>query len=181
MLKVGAVLLLLIASTHTSPQISDFKHIKELVTQWAPLIWMSPDENHYPASVDDFLQNVHLADQNGKLIMLSINETHFPQINTKSLFLVTTHNLDGLRKSSSSFLNGHNPKIHSVPTYVVITPCTPNISFRSSDANTIQNDMRTLYRKTEPKLFFSVTYWTFYPYNQGKKICFIGVSADAKQ
>ncbi|RZC41791.1 vacuolar protein sorting-associated protein 62, partial [Asbolus verrucosus] len=148
---------------------------KQLVTQWAPLIWISPEEKHFPTNVETFLRNVQVSDETGKLVISSINETHFPQFDSKSLFLVTKHSLESLRDEQSSFLYGHNPRQHSVPIYAMISPCTPYTSFRSSDFNSLRNDINALYGKTEPnRLFFSVTYWAFYPYNQGKKICFIG-------
>ncbi|XP_063912172.1 uncharacterized protein LOC135129018 isoform X2 [Zophobas morio] len=141
-----------------------FKTIKQLVIQWAPLVWISPEEKYYPSSINHFLKNVQLVNENGKTIMLPINGTDIPQYNTKSLQLVTTCDLDSLIKSGNSFLNGHIPKMYSVPTYAIISPCSPNSSFRAN----------ILYKKTNPNLYFSVSYWTFYPFNKGKDICFLG-------
>ncbi|KAJ3667000.1 hypothetical protein Zmor_002411 [Zophobas morio] len=164
MVTVGVVLFLLLAFGLTTLQANDADLIKQLVIQWAPLVWISPEEKYYPSSINHFLKNVQLVNENGKTIMLPINGTDIPQYNTKSLQLVTTCDLDSLIKSGNSFLNGHIPKMYSVPTYAIISPCSPNSSFRAN----------ILYKKTNPNLYFSVSYWTFYPFNKGKDICFLG-------
>ncbi|EEZ97860.1 uncharacterized protein LOC658779 [Tribolium castaneum] len=155
MLGVGAVLIFLLAFGRSQRQIGDYEQIKQLVTQWAPLIWMSPHEKYYPSSVETFFENVYLANQNEKLIMPAVSKEHFPMLNTKSLFLVTTHSVEYLKSDKLTSLHGHNPKLHPVPTYAVVSTCTNKPNH---------------YKKPS----FTVTYWAFYPYNQGKKICFIG-------
>lgn len=147
---------------------------------------MSPDEKYYPTSVDNFFKNVYLANQGEKLIMSAISKENFPIIDTKSLFLVTTHSIgkssfkknkklifscfsEYLKSDTLTTLHGHNPKLHPVPIYAVISACNNKINFSS------HNTHNSLFKKQpSSSLFFTVTYWAFYPYNQGKKICFLG-------
>ncbi|XP_063912173.1 uncharacterized protein LOC135129018 isoform X3 [Zophobas morio] len=93
MVTVGVVLFLLLAFGLTTLQANDADLIKQLVIQWAPLVWISPEEKYYPSSINHFLKNVQLVNENGKTIMLPINGTDIPQYNTKSLQLVTTCDL----------------------------------------------------------------------------------------
>lgn len=54
-------LLLLVAITHYPRHVSTFEldAVKQLVTEWSPLVWLAPGEQFMPGDVDDFLKHVH--------------------------------------------------------------------------------------------------------------------------
>lgn len=59
--------------------------------------------------------------------------------------------------------------------YVLVTQCSPNKSFHSSSSKTIKNDISdALLPQSEPNYYFHVSYWLFFPYNEGKEVCFLG-------
>ncbi|XP_066138662.1 uncharacterized protein [Euwallacea fornicatus] len=141
----------------------DFGKIETLVRQWAPLIWLAPDEKFMPLDVDKFLENTHIADEKGSILTQSKHFARFLQYNSKKYFLVPNNSLEGLKLNVSSFLYGKNPKgHHSVPIYAVVNYCSAP-AFRDLTSQRID--------LVPP---FHVTYWMFYPFNEGKDACFLG-------
>ncbi|KAK4882363.1 hypothetical protein RN001_005682 [Aquatica leii] len=93
---------------------------------------------------------------------------------TEKLYLVTKKNLGNILQEEDSFLHGKNPNEHPVPVYAIVTPCTPNLSFHSTNPNTISDAINAINNNIETPPHFHVVYWIFYPYNEGKEICLIG-------
>lgn len=56
--------------------------------QWAPLIWLSPEEKFMPLSVEEFLENTNIADEQGSVVTKSKHYARFFQYNSKKYFLV---------------------------------------------------------------------------------------------
>lgn len=81
--------------------------------------------------------------------------------------------LDDLN-NKSSFVYGNNPSKYPVPLYVIIKKCPRHLSFRSSNANTISDNIQVLMGNSNSDLHFTASYWMFFPFNEGKDICFIG-------
>ncbi|KAL1516430.1 hypothetical protein ABEB36_000348 [Hypothenemus hampei] len=80
----------------------------------------------------------------------------FTFVYKKILEFVMVTKIDGLKVNFSSFLYGKNPKKQPpVPIYAVVTYC-PTTTFSETFPN------------------FYVTYWMFYPFNEGKDACFLG-------
>ncbi|KAF5301017.1 hypothetical protein FQR65_LT09000 [Abscondita terminalis] len=160
------VVLFMISCSRTEPRSS----MEELITQWAPMIWLAPDEKFLPLSVEEFLTHVNVADR-------SSSDTDFQLpfgAETEKFYLVTKRNVGGLLQEKDSFLHGKNPSEHSIPVYAVVTPCTPNLSFHSLGPNTISDAISAINNDVETPPHFHVVYWVFYPYNEGKEICLIG-------
>ncbi|KAJ8958291.1 hypothetical protein NQ318_017437 [Aromia moschata] len=164
---IGGVLyfLLLCVNVVINSQLVDITEgIDRLVKQWSPLIWLSPDEKYMPLGVEEFLSHVHVADENGKNIRLS--NSRLPSgYNSKLFYLVTKETLDSLKSDNTS---------HSVPVYAIVTHCSSYKSFHTSDKNNLKSDINAIYNKRENNFYFYVSYWTFFPYNEGKEICFLG-------
>lgn len=74
----------------------------------------------------------------------------------------------------SSFLYGKNPAEHKVSVYTLVTACSPNLSYRVTDSNSLTNTINTIYRPSELYPHFHVVFWIFYPYNEGKEVCLLG-------
>ncbi|XP_076301048.1 uncharacterized protein LOC143219098 [Lasioglossum baleicum] len=164
------------------------ERVKELVRDWAPLVWLAPGELFLPLGVPDFLDNMEPEDDH----------------------LRTRLDVEELLSNRSSFLYGQKPS-GSVPVYALINNCeVPDVMADTMNSNTlrlsrnaIQNDFgsptmiltnnlpgkawksdsksggekmvdfeKTTKRRTRSrKLRFHVTYWMFYPFSEGKAVC----------
>ncbi|XP_031338239.1 uncharacterized protein LOC116167138 isoform X2 [Photinus pyralis] len=145
---------------------------KELISQWAPVVWLAPDDKYLPLSVEEFLSHVEVAQQPTPLFDTEAQMPYGP--GSEQFYLVTRKDLGTLLNDGNSFLHGRNPTTHNIPVYTIVTPCSPNLSFHSSNANRLSDNVRALYDKLEPNPHFHVVYWMFFPYNEGKEICVIG-------
>ncbi|XP_033341958.1 uncharacterized protein LOC117229525 [Megalopta genalis] len=184
-----------------STEIVEEERVKELVRDWAPLVWLAPGELFLPLGVPDFLDNMEPDDD----------------------YLRTRVDVEELLGNRSSFLYGRKPT-ESVPVYALINNCeaadapvdaassnTVRSARRSRrkggegwapSRNSIQNDFgsptilannlpgkawrsepksggekivdfeKTTKKRTRSrKLRFHVTYWMFYPFSEGKAVC----------
>lgn len=59
-------------------------------------------------------------------------------------------------------MHGNDPSKYSVQLYVIVKKC----SLRSNHVNSMHN--------SNSDLHFTASYWIFFPFNEGKDICFIG-------
>ncbi|XP_076268014.1 uncharacterized protein LOC143201042 isoform X2 [Rhynchophorus ferrugineus] len=142
--------------------------VEALVKQWAPLVWLSEEEKFMPLSVEEFLNHMNIVNEAGKVLNHGKYLAMYYHSNFKKTYLVPKKPLDYLKGNASSFLYGRNPKIHpTVPVYAVITYCKP-ISMTDLTKNLSYSE------ESELLPSFQVTYWMFYPYNEGKEICFLG-------
>ncbi|KAI4458579.1 protein eva-1 [Holotrichia oblita] len=155
--------------------------VNSLAEKWAPLVWLASDEKYFPLSVEEFLQHVDPIEKDGRIIsgenMLPVGRT------SKSLYLIPKKGLNIL-KDNTSFLNGRNPLNASVPVYVTISDCSrsPTPPFLNSfkySWNKLGIFTKVHAKDMAPnaalkKPSFLITYWMFYPYNEGKKLCFLG-------
>ncbi|XP_017774699.1 PREDICTED: uncharacterized protein LOC108561302 [Nicrophorus vespilloides] len=151
---------------------AETERIDELVRRWAPKIYLAPNEIFFPLSIEEFLEHVYPGDDYARPVTddWSTENNHLPQgKSSKSLFLHTRKDIETLR-NQSSFLNGRDPSKHPVPLYVIVTNC--DLSSRTFFG--YSNDISTDTNITEPDLHFHVTYWLFYPYNEGKEVCYMG-------
>ncbi|KAK9743601.1 hypothetical protein QE152_g8482 [Popillia japonica] len=159
-LHVGLLLIILqITSGHYNSDI-----INSLAEKWAPLVWLAPEEKYFPLAVEEFLQHVHPTEKNGRIIspdnLLPVGRS------SKLLYLIPKKGLNIL-KDNTSFLNGRNPLHTSVPVYVTISDCS------HPGTPTFLNARNRPHASTK-RSSFVITYWMFYPYNEGKKLCFLG-------
>lgn len=146
--------------------------VEHLIRQWAPLIWLSPDEKYMPLNIEEFLSNVDLRNDKGQTLHTTVDRK-FPNIKSKSLYLVTKKPIEFLKNVTGSFLHGTNPKENSVPVYAVVTHCPSE--YYAPIGDQMRNEIGTIGNSLQNQhLFFHVTYWLFYPYNEGKEVCFIG-------
>ncbi|ATB36468.1 hypothetical protein CYFUS_001883 [Cystobacter fuscus] len=95
-------------------------------SQYAPLVWLHPEEHYFPSSVEFFLPNVH--ESGGHM--------------------VTNQSLGCDSCTDPQFLDGQRPG--QVPIYAEIINRTQN---------------------GQPTNTTDIVYWTFYPYNNGKRVC----------
>ncbi|CAH0559699.1 unnamed protein product [Brassicogethes aeneus] len=153
-------------------QFVDKQQVEYLVKKWAPLIWLSPEEKYMPLNAENFLKHVYIADEVGKY-QTNFNLESNLKNSSKSLYLVTKKSIDILKKTNQSFIFGKNPNTNHVSVYAIVTYCSPYISFHTRDKENFQNEV-DINARAEPNLNFHVTYWVFYPYNEGKEICFLG-------
>ncbi|VEN44793.1 unnamed protein product [Callosobruchus maculatus] len=158
-------LFLCLCISRCSGQSGDLAEVEALVKKWAPLVWLSPKELYLPMSVEEYLSNVNVVDSNGNQVQLPWNQD-LPKYKTKQLYLVPKTEPN----DTSSFIFGRNPNEHPVSIYAVLTYCPGP----SSSATTQKDDTNTVYDKKEGGLYFHVSYWLFYPYNEGKDVCFLG-------
>lgn len=69
--------------------------------QWAPLIWLSPNEQYFPLSVDTFLENVHLQSESG-VQAGALQDNDFLKIDAQSLFLVANKKFGNLSSENNN-------------------------------------------------------------------------------
>uniref|UniRef100_A0A6P7GDX6 Vacuolar protein sorting-associated protein TDA6 isoform X1 n=1 Tax=Diabrotica virgifera virgifera TaxID=50390 RepID=A0A6P7GDX6_DIAVI len=138
-----------------------FKQVEDLVRQWAPLVWLAPEERYFPQSVDDFLKNVYVGDGGGKRVMPYLDDK-ISRYKSTDFNLLPYRSLESLQNDTTSFIFG-NPDLNKVSVYAVVTHCAT--SLKRFENEVLDNG---------DKLYFHVTYWIFYPYNLGKDICVLG-------
>nr|XP_016932084.1 uncharacterized protein LOC108011451 isoform X2 [Drosophila suzukii] len=92
--------------------------VERLIKQWAPIVWLAPEEKFMPLGVEEFLQNVHPMDKDSSFRP----GVPFREYSTKS-HLVTNNEIQELLENDKSFLYGRNPNEKPVPIYGVVTMC----------------------------------------------------------
>ncbi|KAJ8971554.1 hypothetical protein NQ317_011518 [Molorchus minor] len=61
------------------------------------------------------------------------------------------------------------------PVYAIVTHCPPYKTFPRSEKTDLWNAINnTAYDKKENTFYLYVSYWIFFPYNEGKEVCFLG-------
>ncbi|XP_054257685.1 uncharacterized protein LOC128982752 [Macrosteles quadrilineatus] len=120
------------------------------VKQWAPKIWFDPQEKFFPLNVDSFLKEITPEEKNGQ----KYSDDSYSKLptgpNSKNYYLITKQNRDTLLKDNKSYLHGVNPTTEEVSIYAHVHTCDTNYDN------------------------FIITYWFFYPFNEGKEICTVG-------
>ncbi|XP_017070897.1 uncharacterized protein LOC108107747 [Drosophila eugracilis] len=101
---------------HISPL--DKEVVERLIKQWAPIVWLAPEEKFMPLGVEEFLQYVHPMDKDSSFRP----GVPFREYSTKS-HLVTNNEIQELLEDEKSFLYGRNPNEKPVPIYGVVTMC----------------------------------------------------------
>ncbi|XP_022913223.2 uncharacterized protein [Onthophagus taurus] len=132
--------------------------VDSTIKKWAPLIIFHPEEKFFPLSVEEYLEHVYPANSDGTPIKNDFKNDLNNNLpigrSSHGVHLTTRMNLDDL-KSSLSFLNGRNPDKFSVPSYVIVNECG-------------------MKKRSRGNFTFIASYWFFFPYNEGKKVCFLG-------
>ncbi|XP_017129516.1 uncharacterized protein LOC108147477 [Drosophila elegans] len=96
----------------------DKEVVERLIKQWAPIVWLAPEEKFMPLGVEEFLQYVHPMDKDSSFRP----GVPFRDYSTKS-HLVTNNEIQELLENDKSFLYGRNPNEKPVPIYGVVTMC----------------------------------------------------------
>ncbi|XP_003487426.1 uncharacterized protein LOC100743179 isoform X1 [Bombus impatiens] len=196
-------LLLILCIIHmiVTSETTDEERVKELVRDWAPLVWLAPGELFLPLGVPEFLDNMQSDDD----------------------YLRTRVDVEVLLRNRSSFLYGRKPG-GTVPVYAVIKNCiVPDVSADVISLKTVRDERKSRRKGDETliasrnvqiddfgssmirtndlpgkiwkgdgkqslekhgdfekkkkkgnkfrKLHFHVTYWMFYPFSEGKAVC----------
>ena len=115
--------------------------IARLIHNWAPLITLDQNEVWRPSGVEHFLSNTKLEGCGQKPEPSSLTSSNLERCNANS-YLTTKESLSCPSCTEPVFLRGQHPR--NVPLNVI-------------------------YR--EHKNFLEVAYWTFFPYNRGKRVC----------
>lgn len=101
-----------------------------------------------------------------------------------------------LLSNKSSFIYGHSPHYFSVPVYAVISSCCPRKLRHASprylknkpatsqnplvnkDENISDNEVNNKDSETaDEQNEFEVTFWLFFPYSEGKRVCTVTAGA----
>ncbi|XP_073840378.1 uncharacterized protein isoform X2 [Musca autumnalis] len=103
--------------THTRQAL--FKtQVERLIRQWAPVVWLAPEEKFMPLGVEEFLAHVHPESKDNSFTPgISFGE------NSEKSYLVTNAEIDQLLENETSFIYGRNPNVSPVPIYAVVTLC----------------------------------------------------------
>ncbi|KAH8257077.1 hypothetical protein KR038_002581 [Drosophila bunnanda] len=96
----------------------DKEVVDRLIKQWAPIVWLAPEEKFMPLGVEEFLQYVHPMDKDSSFRP----GVPFSEYSTRS-HLVTNGEIQDLLEDDNSFLYGRNPNEKPVPIYGVVTMC----------------------------------------------------------
>ncbi|XP_076650574.1 uncharacterized protein LOC143357829 [Halictus rubicundus] len=97
------------------------ERVKELVRDWAPLVWLAPGELFLPLGVPDFLDNMEPEDDH----------------------LRTRLDVEELLSNRSSFLYGRKPS-GSVPVYALINNCgVPDVTADTMNSDTVRSARRS--------------------------------------
>ena len=115
--------------------------IARLIHNWAPLIKLDQNEVWRPSGIEHFLSNTKLEGCGQRPEPSSLTSSNLERCNTNS-YLTTKEILSCPSCTEPVFLRGQHPR--NVPLNVI-------------------------YR--EHKNFLEVAYWTFFPYNRGKRVC----------
>ncbi|XP_011186880.1 uncharacterized protein LOC105214891 isoform X1 [Zeugodacus cucurbitae] len=103
---------------HTKFSSVDKEVVDRLIKQWAPIVWLAPEEKFMPLGVDEFLNHVHPMDKGKTFIPgMPIGD------DSKKAYLVTNAEIDELLENEKSFIYGRNPNESPVPIYAVVTLC----------------------------------------------------------
>ncbi|EDV97747.1 uncharacterized protein LOC6557522 [Drosophila grimshawi] len=97
----------------------DKEVVERLIKQWAPIVWLAPEEKFMPMGVEEFLQHVHPIMDKDRSFTPGVP---FSEYSTKS-HLVTNGQVEDLLKNKQSFIYGRNPNEAPVPIYGVVTLC----------------------------------------------------------
>ncbi|XP_023037552.1 uncharacterized protein LOC6638936 isoform X1 [Drosophila willistoni] len=97
----------------------DKEVVERLIKQWAPIVWLAPEEKFLPLGVEEFLQHVHPMDKERDPSSPGIQ---FRDFSTKS-HLVTNSEVQDLLENEQSFIYGRNPNEKPVPIYGVVNLC----------------------------------------------------------
>ncbi|XP_059216981.1 uncharacterized protein LOC106095522 isoform X2 [Stomoxys calcitrans] len=93
--------------------------MERLIKQWAPVVWLAPEEKFMPLGVEEFLAHVHPENKDAKFT---------PGVpfgdNSEKSYLVTNAEIDQLLENETSFIYGRNPNVSPVPIYAVVTLCS---------------------------------------------------------
>ena len=116
--------------------------IARLIHNWAPLIKLDQNEVWRSSGVEHFLSNTKLEGCGDQPDPSSLTRSSLEKCNTNS-YLTTKESLSCPSCTEPVFLRGQHPR--NVPLNVI-------------------------YREHEN--FLEVAYWTFFPYNRGKRVCF---------
>ncbi|KAM7357448.1 uncharacterized protein ACRADG_002798 isoform 2-T7 [Cochliomyia hominivorax] len=110
-------------SQHSTFSELDKEVVERLIKQWAPVVWLAPEEKFMPLGVEEFLAHVHPE---------SKDNSFTPGVplgdNSEKSFLVTNKEIDELLENETSFIYGRNPNIAPVPIYAVVTLCHDQIA-----------------------------------------------------
>ncbi|KAH8255898.1 hypothetical protein KR026_001295 [Drosophila bipectinata] len=103
----------------------DKEVVERLIKQWAPIVWLAPEEKFMPLGVEEFLQHVHPMDKDSGSFRPGVP---FSEYSTKS-HLVTNDEVQELLENEQSFIYGRNPNEKPVPIYGVVSLCPPKRDF----------------------------------------------------
>ncbi|XP_017479588.1 PREDICTED: uncharacterized protein LOC108369100 [Rhagoletis zephyria] len=96
----------------------DKEVVDRLIKQWAPIVWLAPEEKFLPLGVEEFLNHVHPMDKDKTFIPgMPIGD------DSKKAYLVTNAEIEELLENEKSFIYGRNPTESPVPIYAVVTLC----------------------------------------------------------
>ncbi|KAK9881926.1 hypothetical protein WA026_018120 [Henosepilachna vigintioctopunctata] len=124
--------------------------VEYLVKKWSPLIYLAPGELFKPLSVEDFIKHVYAANAEGFRFNKKVSYN-------QNVYLKTLEDIETLTENEQSFLHGRDSQ--NVDAYALVTYCNK----KNLDVNSTH--------LSNPEFF--VSYWFFFPYNLGKKICFL--------
>ncbi|XP_037933593.1 uncharacterized protein LOC119668221 [Teleopsis dalmanni] len=117
-----------ISSTNTGPHTTrngfggfstlDKDVVEQLIKEWAPVVWLAPEEKFMPLGVEEFLNYVHPMDKGKTFIPgMPVGDT------SEKAYLVTNAEIEELLENENSFIYGRNPNQSPVPIYAVVTLC----------------------------------------------------------
>ncbi|KAI8123196.1 Vacuolar protein sorting-associated protein 62 [Lucilia cuprina] len=105
-------------SHHSTFSDLDKEVVERLIKQWAPVVWLAPEEKFMPLGVEEFLAHVHPESKDNSFTPgMPFGD------NSEKSFLVTNTEIDKLLENETSFIHGRNPNITPVPIYAVVTLC----------------------------------------------------------
>ncbi|XP_054736264.1 uncharacterized protein LOC129243134 [Anastrepha obliqua] len=120
---------------HTPFSSLDKEVVDRIIKQWAPIVWLAPEEKFMPLGVEEFLNHVHPMDKGKTFIPgMPIGD------DSKKAYLVTNTEVDELLENEKSFIYGRNPNESPVPIYAVVTLCNEAVeasTLKSSASPTV--------------------------------------------
>lgn len=118
-----------------------------MIEEWAPVIWLHPEEEYFPSSVDFFFEHTEVRDKNETVRQTSPDRyTVLTGPETSDMHLNSVPDLE-CPQCKLDWFAGQNVGEVPVPTYVFVK------DYKDSCGT------------------FDVAYRGFYPYNYGKDVC----------
>ncbi|XP_037082856.1 putative vacuolar protein sorting-associated protein TDA6 [Pollicipes pollicipes] len=143
------------ASSETQPSHGKTDLVERLLVEYAPLLYLHPEERWLPADVSDFIAHVKVLEPGGLRPVINSSLPAGSRSLNSHLVAQLPRDLGSENVQPPTHLRGTSPASGNVPVYVSLTRCDREASGAARPRGALPS--------------FVATYWTFHPFSEGKK------------